>query len=80
MGEYVLNRFCPIELFATLKTVALQVPLSLGFCRQESWSGLPVPLPKDLPNSGIKPMSLTSPALAGGFFTATWEVPIYSVL
>ena len=55
MGEYVLNKFCHIELFATLKTVALQVPLSLGFCRQESWSGLPFPLPKDLPNPGIKP-------------------------
>ena len=74
MGEYVLNKFCHIELFATLKTVALQVPLSLGFCRQESWSGLPFPLPKDLPNPGIKPKSLRSPALAGGFFTSstTW--------
>ena len=47
-------------------------PLSMGFSRQEHWSGLPCPPPGDLPNPGIK---LTSPALAGGFFTAstTWE-------
>ena len=44
----------------------------MGFFRQEYWSGLPRPPPGDLPNSGIK---LTSPALAGGFFTTstTWE-------
>ena len=47
----------------------------MGFSRQESWSGLPCPPPGDLPNPGIEPTSLTSPALAGGFFTlsATWE-------
>ena len=46
-----------------------------GFSRQEHWSGLPCPPPGDLPYPGIKPPSLTSPALAGGFFTtsATWE-------
>ena len=38
----------------------------MGFPRQESWSGLPLPSPGDLPNPGIKPRS---PALAGGFFT-----------
>ena len=82
MGEYVLNSFCHVKLFATLKTLALQVPLPLGFFRQESWSGLPFLPPKDFPNPGIKPVSLTPPALAGGFFTsmATWEVPIYSIL
>ena len=50
-------------------------PLSKGFSRKEYWSGLPFPPPGDLPNPGIEPMSLTSPALAGGFFTtsATWE-------
>ena len=81
MGENVLNRFCHIKLFVTLKTVALQFPLSLGFFRQESWSGLPFSVPKDLSNPGIKPMSLTSPALAGGFFTisTTWEEP-YSMM
>ena len=49
--------------------------MSMGFSRQEYWSGLPRPLPGDLPDSGIKPQSLMSPALAGRFFTisATWE-------
>ena len=41
----------------------------MGFSRQEHWSGLPFPLPGDLPNPGIEPASLASPALAGGFFT-----------
>ena len=55
--------------------MAHQAPLSMEFSRQEYWSGLPCPSPVNLPNPGIKPMSLTSPALAGGFFTtsATWE-------
>ena len=58
-------------------TVAPQAPLSMGFSRQEYWSGLPVPPPGDLPNPGIEPTSLRSPASAGGFFTAsaTWETP-----
>ena len=49
--------------------------LSMGFSRGESWSGLLCPPPGDLPDPGIEPMSLMSPALAGGFFTtsATWE-------
>ena len=55
-------------------TVALQAPLSMGFSRQESWSGLLCPPPGDLPHLGLEPKSLMSPALAGGFFTsATWE-------
>ena len=56
-------------------TVAYQAPLIMEFSRQEYWSGLPFPPPGDLPYLGIKPASLTSPALAGGFFTtsATWE-------
>ena len=47
----------------------------MGFSRQEYWTGLPCPPPGDLPDPGIKPMSLMLPALAGGFFTtrATWE-------
>ena len=50
-------------------------PLSVGFSRQEYWSGLPCPPPGHLPDPGIKLTSLTSPALAGRFFTtgATWE-------
>ena len=54
---------------ATPWTVARQAPLSVGFSRQEYWSGLPFPPPGDLPDPGIKPASLVSPALAGGFFT-----------
>ena len=53
-----------------------RAPLSMGFSRQEYLSRLPCPPPGDLPDSGIKPMSLMSPALAGMYFTtsATWEV------
>ena len=47
-------------------TIAHQAPPSMGFSRQEYWSGLPFPLPGDLPDPGIKPVS---PALADGFFT-----------
>ena len=54
---------------ATTWTVAHQAPLSMGFSRQEYWSGLPFPTPRDLPNPGIEPEFLKSPALAGGFFT-----------
>ena len=57
-----------IRLFATLWTVTLQAPLPMGFSSQEYWSGLPFHLPRDLPDAGIKPASLASPALAGGFF------------
>ena len=47
----------------------------MGFSRQEYWSGLPCPPPGDLPNPGIEPAPLMSPAVAGGFFTtcAPWE-------
>ena len=64
-----------VRLFATLQTVAHHAPLSMRFSRQEYWSGLPFPPPGDLPDSGIKPMTLMSPVLAGGFFTtsASWE-------
>ena len=62
-----------VWLFATPWTVACQVPLSVGFSRQEYWNGLPSPPPGNLPNPGIEPASL---ALAGVFFTtrATCEV------
>ena len=56
-------------LFVTLGTVACQASLSMGFPRQEYWSGLPCPPPEDLPNPGIKATSLMSPALAGRIFT-----------
>ena len=50
--------------------VAHPSPLSMGLSRQEYCSGLPFPPPGDLPNPGIKPTSLLSPALTGGFFMA----------
>ena len=50
-------------------TVACQAPLSMGFPRQEHWSGLSFPPPGDLPDPGIEPLSLMSPALAGRFFS-----------
>ena len=58
------------KLFMNLWTVALQVPLSVGFPRQEYRSGLPFPSPGDLPDPGIEPVSLAYPALAGRFFTS----------
>ena len=62
-----LLQSCPR--LATPWTVACQAPLSVGFSRQEYWSGLSCPPPGDLPDPGIKPTSLTSHALAGRFFT-----------
>ena len=46
-----------------------QTPLSMGFSRQQYWNGLPFPLPRDLPDPGIEPLSPVSPVLAGEFFT-----------
>ena len=65
----------------TPRTVARQAPLSVGFFRQEYWSGLPFPSPGDLPNPGMETASLISPAFAGGFFTTnnTWETPCVCV-
>ena len=66
------------RLFATPWTVACQTLLSMGFLSQEYWHGLPFPTQRYLPDPGIQPVSLASPAssaLTGGFFTpsATWE-------
>ena len=78
-------RHTQVRLSATLQTVAHHAPLTTGLSRQEYWSGLPCPPPGDLPDTGMKPTRLTSPALAGGFFTpsAAWEargilMPIYN--
>ena len=70
MYACVLSCFLGVQLFATLWTVAHQAPLSMGFPRQEYWSGLPCPLP----HPGIKSVTSTSPALADRFFTtsASW--------
>ena len=67
----MLSRISRVQLFETLWTVALQAPLSMGFSSQEYWSGLPCPPPGDLPDLGIEPVSLMSPASVGGFFTAS---------
>ena len=78
----IVNQLCVrveslshVQVFETLGTITHQAPLSQGFSRQEYWCGLPCPPPGDLPDPGIKPASLMSPALTGGFFTttATWE-------
>ena len=59
-----------VQLFATLWTVPLQAPLSMGLSQQQYWSGLPFPPPGDLPAPGIKPTSTVAPVLAGRFFTS----------
>ena len=56
-----------VQLFVTPWSVARQTPPSMGFSRQECWSGLPFPSPGHLPDPGIKHVS---PSMAGGFFTA----------
>ena len=61
-----LSHFSSAWLCVTPWTVACQIPLFIGFSRQEYWSGLPCPPTGDLPDSGIKPVSLISPALAAG--------------
>ena len=63
-----------LRLSAAPRNVACQVPPSMEFSRQEYWSGLSFPTPRNLSDSGIEPMS---PASAGGFFTASvnWEAP-----
>ena len=60
-----------VQLFATPWTVALQALLSMGFSRQEYWSGLQCSPPWGLPDPGIKPAPLRSPELAGRFLTAS---------
>ena len=79
----LLSRFSRVRLCAAPQTAAHQAPPSLGFSRQEHWSGLPFPSPRilqglpfpppgDLRHPGIKP---SSPALVGGIFTTSpaWE-------
>ena len=56
-AEYEAKSLSRVRLFATLRTVAHQAPRSMGFSRQEYWSGLPFPPPGDLPNPGIEPRS-----------------------
>ena len=60
-----------VQLFEAPWTVARQTPLSIGFSRQEYWSGLSCPPPGDGLDPGIEPTSLVSPVLAGRFFTTS---------
>ena len=60
---YILSHISRVQLFVTLWTVAHQAPLSMGFSRQEYWSGLPFPPPGDLPDPGIEPTLPVAPAL-----------------
>ena len=68
-----------VRLFATPWTVAYQDPPSMGFSRQEHWTGLLFPSPGDLPNPGIKP---GSPALQGGALLSEplEDVIVYDIL
>ena len=77
-SRLTLQRYGMLSCFnhvLTLRTVPLQAPLSMGFSRQEYWSGLPCLPPGDLPDPRLEPEFLMSPSLAGGFFTTstTWE-------
>ena len=73
----MLSHVSRVHVFVTPWTVTHQAPLSMGFSRQEAWSGLLGPPPGDPPDPGIKPWSLASLALACVFFTtsATWGAP-----
>ena len=65
---------------AHLRTAAHQAPLSMGFSRQESWSGLPFSAPGDLPNPAIGPASVASPALQVDFLPLRPRGYIYTLL
>ena len=66
--------------FATLWTVAHQASLSMRFSRQEYWSGLPCPPSGDLPDPGIKPAFLMSPALVGEFYHRVTRKALHHLL
>ena len=79
MGK--LSCFSSVRIFVTLWTVVHQAPLSLGFSRQEYWSGLPCSPPGDLPDPGIEILSLVAPASAGrSFTTSTFTTLIWGKL
>ena len=59
----LLSHFSCVQFFVTLWTTACQVPISMGFSRQEYWSGLLCPPPGDLPDPGIELTSTVTPTL-----------------
>ena len=69
----MVSHFSLVQLFVTPWTRACQAPLSMGFSRHEYWNGLLFPSPGHLSDLELEPISLTSPALAGEFFTT--ELP-----
>ena len=77
----VLSRFSHVQLFVTPWTVARQAPLSMRILQVRTLEWVAMSFSRDLPDSGIKPVCLMSPALAGGFFatSSTWEAPGYQV-
>ena len=75
-GNYVLCcawSVSGVQVLVTPRTVALQVPLSVEFHKQDYWSALPLLTPRDLPDPGIKPISFVCPALAGGLFNEIYN-------
>ena len=82
MCACMLSHFSHVQLFVTPWTTAHESPLSMGFSRQEYWSGWLCPPPGDLPDPKMEPKSFMSPALAGSFFTTspTWEAWTYVYL
>ena len=73
----VPSHFSHLQLFVTPWTIAVQAPLSMGFSRQEYWSGLPFPSPGDLPNPGIVPVSPVVPALQADYLLLShWRGPL----
>ena len=77
-GRFLVVCMCVlsgVSVFATSCTVAWQAPLPVELFRQEYWRAMPFPPVGDLPNPGIEPVSLASPALASGLFitSTTWE-------
>ena len=83
LSACVLIHLSCVQLFATLWTVAFQAPLSMGFSRQEYWSGYPCPPPGDFLSSEIEIMSLMSPALSGSLsilVPAGKPFPVYNFL
>ena len=74
---HAANSFSCVHLYATLWAIAHQAPMFMGILQERILEWVAMPSSEALPNPGIKPVSLTSPALAGGFFTTstTWETP-----
>ena len=73
--SYMLSRFIHVRLFVTPWSIAHQALLSVQFTMQEYWGGFPLPSSGDLPDKGIKPSSLVSPALrADSLLLSHWNI------